>query len=62
MKFHTLAVAFALAGLAAGAGAAAGYSLFCTRDNPVFYVPGYGLAIGLVALLGAWAGRRILRW
>ncbi|NBE07683.1 NrsF family protein [Paragemmobacter ruber] len=52
----------ALAGLAVGCGVAAGYSLFCTKDNPIFYVTFYGAAIGLVTGLGAIAGRRVLRW
>lgn len=52
----------ALAGLAAGAGAAAGYSLFCTRDNPLFFVTWYGLAIGIVMLGTACFGTRALRW
>ena len=52
----------ALAGLAVGCGVAAGYSLFCTKDNPIFYVTFYGAAIGLVTGLGAVAGRRVLHW
>lgn len=52
----------ALAGLAVGCGVAAGYSLFCTKDNPIFYVTWYGVAIVIVTLLGAVAGARVLRW
>lgn len=52
----------ALAGLAAGGLAAAGYALHCTEDSPLFYVPWYGLAIALTALCGAALGRRLLRW
>ncbi len=52
----------ALAGLAVGCGIAAGYSLFCTKDNPVFYVTWYGAAVLLVTGLGALAGGRLLRW
>lgn len=52
----------ALAGLAAGGLAAAGYALHCTEDSPLFYVPWYGLAIALSALCGAALGRRQLRW
>lgn len=49
-------------GLAAGAGAAAGYSLFCTQDNPMFYVPWYGLAICVVTLATVRWGTRRLLW
>lgn len=52
----------ALAGLAVGCGIAAGYSLFCTKDNPIFYVTWYGVAVLLVTGIGALAGRRLLRW
>ena len=52
----------ALAGLAVGCGIAAGYSLFCTKDNPIFYVTFYGTAILLVSGLGALLGGRMLRW
>lgn len=51
-----------LAGLAAGAGSATGYSLFCTRDNPLFFVTWYGLAILVVAAGTALAAPRFLRW
>ncbi|MBC2835084.1 NrsF family protein [Paragemmobacter straminiformis] len=51
-----------LAGLAAGSGAAAGYSFFCVQDNPLFYVTWYGLAILLAAAGTALAGVRLLRW
>lgn len=52
----------ALAGLAASAGAATGYSLFCTQDNPVFYITWYGLALLIVSLTCAALGRRRLDW
>lgn len=52
----------ALIGLACSAGAAAGYSLFCVQDDPVFYVTWYGLAILIVTSLSALAGARWLRW
>lgn len=51
-----------LAGLAAGSGAATGYSLFCVQDNPLFFVTWYGFAILLVACLTTAAGTRFLRW
>lgn len=52
----------ALTGLAAGAAAAAGYALHCTEDSPLFFVVWYGLAIMFAGLIGALAGRRLLRW
>ena len=52
----------ALAGFVAGSGTAAGYSLFCTRDNPLFYLVWYSVAIGLATLAGSLLGRRMLRW
>lgn len=52
----------ALAGLAAAAGAATGYSFFCTQDNPVFYVTWYGAAMLIVAGLSARFGADLLRW
>lgn len=52
----------ALIGLACGAGAAAGYSLACTEDDPLFFVTWYGLAIALMSLAGAALGRHFLRW
>ncbi len=52
----------ALAGLTAASGAAAGYSLFCTRDNPLFFVTWYGLAILIVTALAARYGERMLAW
>lgn len=52
----------ALTGLAISAGSATGYSLFCTQDNPIFYVVWYGTAIALATLAAAIAGSRLLRW
>jgi hypothetical protein len=49
-------------GLAVSAGATAGYSLYCTQDNPIFFVTWYGLAILITTALGAVAGARLLRW
>lgn len=56
------ALSGALLGLAAGAGAAAGYSLACTEDSPLFYVVWYGLAIASAGAVGSLAGSRLLRW
>jgi len=52
----------ALAGLTAGALAAAVYSTFCTEDSPLFYAVWYSTGILAAAALGALAGARILRW
>ena len=51
-----------LSGLTAASGAAAGYSLFCTRDNPLFFVTWYGFSILIVTGLAAWFGKRMLSW
>jgi hypothetical protein len=52
----------AVAGFVAGTGVAAGYSLFCTRDNPLFYLVWYSVAIAIATGAGALLGRRMLRW
>jgi hypothetical protein len=52
----------ALAGLTAASGSAAGYSLFCIRDNPLFFLTWYGLAILLVTIAATHFGKRILAW
>lgn len=52
----------ALAGLAAGAGAAAIYALHCTEDSPLFFLCWYSVGIIAVTGIGALAGRRWLRW
>lgn len=49
-------------GLAVSAGTTAGYSLYCTQDNPIFFVTWYGIAMLCVTALGAIAGTRLLRW
>ena len=51
-----------LAGLTSASGAATGYSLFCTRDNPLFFVTWYGVAILIVTLAALRFGRRTLTW
>lgn len=51
-----------LAGLTAASGAATGYSLFCTRDNPLFFITWYGVAILIVTLIASLFGRRVLSW
>ncbi|MBA4351590.1 MAG: DUF1109 domain-containing protein [Rhodobacter sp.] len=52
----------AMAGLGVAGGIAAGYSLFCVMDNPLFYVTWYGVAIAAITALGAVAGGWLLRW
>lgn len=52
----------ALAGLAAGAGAAAIYALHCTEDSPLFFLCWYSVGIIAVTAIGALAGRHWLRW
>lgn len=52
----------AMAGLGVASGIAAGYSLFCVMDNPLFFVTWYGVAIGAITALGALAGGWLLRW
>ena len=51
-----------LAGLMSASGAATGYSLFCTRDNPLFFVTWYSVAILIVTLTACHFGRRTLNW
>ena len=50
------------AGLLAAAAAAALYAFHCFDDSPLFVVTWYTLAAILVVLVGALAGRRLLRW
>lgn len=56
------ALAGAAAGLAASAIGAAVYAWHCADDSPLFVATWYSLAIGLVTVAGALAGRRWLRW
>jgi len=51
-----------VAGVAAGGLATAIYTFYCDQDSVLFYIPAYSAAIGLVALMGAVAGARVLRW
>lgn len=55
-------LAGALAGLSAGAIAATLYASHCTDDSPLFVMTWYSLAIGLVTVVGYFAGRRWLAW
>ena len=52
----------ALAGLAAGSGAAAIYALHCIEDSPLFFLSWYSTGILVVTAAGALAGRRWLHW
>ncbi|MDQ6868612.1 MAG: NrsF family protein [Pseudomonadota bacterium] len=56
------ALAGAAAGLFAGAIGAGCYATHCPDDSPLFVAAWYTLAIGIVAAIGATAGRRLLRW
>jgi hypothetical protein len=56
------ATAGAVAGLLAGGLSAALYATHCPDDSPLFVAVWYTLAVGLVIVAGAVAGRRVLRW
>jgi hypothetical protein len=51
----------AVAGLISGGIAATFYAAHCVDDSPLFVVTWYGIALALVALVGALAGRWVLR-
>jgi hypothetical protein len=55
-------LAGAVAGLAAGGIAAAFYAAHCTDDSPLFLAAWYTIAVGALAILGALAARRFVRW
>lgn len=55
-------LAGAVAGLAAGAVAAAIYAWHCPDDSPMFVAAWYSLAISIVTAAGALLGGRLLRW
>ena len=52
----------AVTGLMAGTLAATLYAVHCPDDLPLFVALWYSLAVAIVALLGAIAGRRVLQW
>jgi hypothetical protein len=56
------ATAGAVAGLLAGGLSAVLYATHCPDDSPLFVAVWYTLAVGLVIVAGAVAGRRVLRW
>ena len=51
-----------VAGLFAGGLGAALYALHCPDDSPLFVATWYTMAITAVTVVGATAGRRLLRW
>jgi hypothetical protein len=55
-------LAGAVAGLAAGGIAATMYAAHCTDDSPLFVATWYTLAVMLLTVAGAIAGRRFARW
>ena len=55
-------LAGALAGLGSGGIAATLYASHCVDDSPLFVMTWYSLAIGLITLIGYFAGRRWLAW
>lgn len=52
----------AVAGILAGALAATFYAAHCTDDSPLFVGVWYTLAIALLAIAGAIAGKLLVRW
>ncbi|TMJ37183.1 MAG: DUF1109 family protein [Alphaproteobacteria bacterium] len=55
-------LAGALAGLSSAGIGAALFVFHCPNDSPLFVVVWYSLAIGLVTLIGYFAGKRWLAW
>lgn len=55
-------LAGAVAGLVAGGLAATFYAAHCTDDSPLFVATWYPLAIAILAVTGAVAGRLFVRW
>lgn len=55
-------LAGAVAGLVAGGLAATFYAAHCTDDSPLFVATWYPLAIAMLAVAGAVAGRLFVRW
>ena len=55
-------LAGAAAGLLAATAAASLYAFHCFDDSPLFVATWYTLAAIPVVALGAFAGRRLLRW
>ena len=55
-------LAGAIAGLVAGGMAATFYAAHCTDDSPLFVATWYPLAVALLTIVGALAGRMFVRW
>jgi hypothetical protein len=55
-------LAGAVAGVLAGGIAATFYAAHCTDDSPLFVVTWYTIAIAGLALVGAAAAHRLVRW
>jgi len=55
-------LAGAVAGLVAGGLAATFYAAHCTDDSPLFVATWYPLAIAVLTIIGALAGRLFVRW
>lgn len=55
-------LAGAAGGLVAGGLSATVYSFYCDQDAALFVLPAYSAAVLMVALVGAMAGPRLLRW
>lgn len=55
-------LAGAAAGLLAGGIAATFYAVHCFDDSPLFVATWYTLAVAILAVVGAAAGRHFLRW
>jgi hypothetical protein len=55
-------LAGAIAGLVAGGMAATFYAAHCTDDSPLFVATWYPLAVALLTIVGALAGRLFVRW
>ena len=62
MPQRSPALAGAVAGTLAGSLGAALYAAHCVDDSPLFVATWYGLAITVVAVVGALLGARLLRW
>jgi hypothetical protein len=55
-------VAGTVAGLLAGGITAIFYTIHCPDDSPLFVATWYTIAIASLAIIGAAAGRRLIRW
>jgi hypothetical protein len=55
-------IAGAVAGMTASGLAGALYAINCTDDSPLFVAAWYSVAVVTVSLVGAVAGRKLLRW